>query len=286
MILIAKYASSTSASPTWVQSTNGGFNVASEGDALYVTGSNAVGATVAKYTKANGSLVWAKQFSGSGTSGAGNIIVDPLTGSLYVTGYFSSSIDFNPGVNGGEVSSQGSSDAFLLKLNSTSGDYQQVWRMGGTGIDRARVLGLRGTTLYVSGFFEAVADFPTGGTLTSSGASDIFLMAFDQAASAAPLLVNANVFPELSGSASLSVEGIMDPSQSTVGRLQSGDKVMSQLTGSAAVALKQASMTEATPFVSRRLATKRTSVDIAIADEDLNDPQHTIADDLFESILR
>ncbi len=281
---IAKYASSTSASPTWVQSTTGVSHVAGEGDALYVTGGN--GATVAKYTKATGAIVWSKQFSGSGTSGAGNIIVDPLTGSLYVTGYFSSSIDFNPGVIGGDISSQGSFDAFLLKLNSTSGDYQQVTRMGGTGNDRARVLGLQGTTLYVSGFFEAVADFPTGGTLTSSGGLDIFLMAFDQPASAAPLLVSARVFPDLSGSASLSVEGIVDPSQSTVGLLQSSGKLMSQLTGSAAVVLNQASTTEAIPFVSRRLATKRTSVDSAIADEDLIDPQHTITDDLFESILR
>ncbi len=178
---IDKYANSTSASPTWVQSTNGVFYVAGEGDALYLTGRNALGATVAKYAKATGALVWAKQFSGSGTSGAANIIVDPLTGSLYVTGYFYSSINFNPGGVGGEVSPLGLSDAFLLKLNSTSGDYQQVTRMGGTGYTRARVLGLRGTTLYVSGFFEAVANFPTGGTLTSSGGKDIFLMALDQA---------------------------------------------------------------------------------------------------------
>ena len=283
---IAKYANSTSASPTWVQSTNEGYYLSGDGDALYVTGFNAFGATVAKYTKANGSLVWSKEFSGSGPFGGANTIVDPLTGSLYVSGYFSSSIDFNPGVVGGEVSPVGLSDAFLLKLNSTTGDYQQVWRMGGTGYDRARVLGLRGTTLYVSGFFEAVADFPTGGTLTSSGGKDIFLMAFDQAASGAPLLFNDIVLPDLSGSTSLSVEGIMDPSQSTVGRLQSSAKLMSQMTGSAAVAHKQASTTEATSFGSHQLATKRTSVDIAIDDEDLNGQQHTITDDLFESIFR
>ena len=111
-------------------------------------------------------------------------------------------------------------------------------------------------------------------------------MAFDLPAPAAPLRFNATVFPDLSGSASLSVEGIMDSSQSTVSRLQSSGKLMSQLTGSAAVVHKQASTTEATSFVSHRLAPKRTSVDIAIADDDLNGPQHTIADDLFESILR
>ena len=111
-------------------------------------------------------------------------------------------------------------------------------------------------------------------------------MAFDQAVSAAPLLFNANVFPDLSVSASLSVESIVDPSQSITGRRQSGGKLMSQLTGSAAFVLKPAGSTEATDFVSRRLATKRNNVDFAIADEDLNDLQHTIADDLFQSIFK
>ena len=257
--------------------------VAGEGDALYVTGSNAVGATVAKYSKADGAIVWAKQFGGGGAS---NTIIDPLTGSLYVSGYFSSSVDFNPGVNGGEVSSRGSSDAFLLKLNTTAGDYQQVWRIGGTGIDRARVIGLRGTTLYVSGFFEAVADFPTGGTLTSSGDKDIFLMAFDQAVSAAPLLLNGNVSPSLSGSASLSVEGTVNSSQSTTGLSQNGGKLVSQLTGPAEIVLGTAGTLEANTAMSHRPETKRNSVDLAIADEDLDDPQHSIADNLLQSIFK
>lgn len=280
---IAKYASSASATPTWVQSMNDGNYVAGEGDALYVTGSNAVGATVAKYSKANGAPVWAKQFGGGGAS---STIIDPLTGSLYVSGYFSSSVDFNPGVNGGEVSSRGSSDAFLLKLNTTAGDYQQVWRIGGTGIDRARVIGLRGTTLYVSGFFEAVADFPTGGTLTSSGDKDIFLMAFDQAVSAAPLLLNGNVSPSLSGSASLSVEGTVNSSQSTTGLSQNGGKLVSQLTGPAEIVLGTAGTLEANTAMSHRPETKRNSVDLAIADEDLDDPQHSIADNLLQSIFK
>ena len=111
-------------------------------------------------------------------------------------------------------------------------------------------------------------------------------MAFDQAVSAAPLLFNANVFPDLSVSASVSVEGIVDPSQSTTGLRQSGGKLMNQLSELASTGLKPASMSEANPTMSRRLTTKRNSVDLAIADEDLNDPQHTIADDLFQSIFK
>lgn len=111
-------------------------------------------------------------------------------------------------------------------------------------------------------------------------------MALDQAALAAPLVLSANVSPNLSGNTSVSVESIVDPSQSTTGLRQSGGKLMSQLTGSAAFVLKPAGSTEATDFVSRRLATKRNSVDLAIANEDLNDLQHTIADDLFQSIFK
>jgi hypothetical protein len=138
---------------------------------------------VAKYSKMDGSLVWAKQFGGLENDYAGSSIVDEATGLLYIGGnYFSDAVDFNPSGPGGEVISEGSRDGFLLKLDAASGDYQQVWRMGGTGADRARVIGIVGTTVYVAGDYETTANFPTDGTLNSAGETDIFLMAFDESA--------------------------------------------------------------------------------------------------------
>lgn len=282
---VAKYASSASAAPTWVRSTNGGYYVTGDGDSLYVTSSSpTVSLVVAKYAKADGSLLWTKQYSGSGTTGSG--VVDPATGSLYISGHFSSTIDFNPGVNGGEVTSRGGTDGLLLKLNTTSGDYQQVWRMGGTGNDRARGVSVHGTTVYVSGYFLAVADFPTGGTLTSSGVQDIFLMALDQTASPAPLLLTTNVSPKLSSNTLVSLKGIANPSQSTTSIMQSSSKILSPFANSSSAGLKPASMSEGNPTMSRRLATKRNSVDLAIADKDLDHQQHSIADDLIQSLFK
>jgi hypothetical protein len=205
---IARY--SASPSPSWVRSfqvqtygdglsLGGGLSI--DADSLYFTGSfggtidfdpgpgtanlTSVGSdvAVAKYSKTDGSLVWAKQFGGLENDYAGTSIVDEATGMLYIGGnYYSDEIDFNPSGPGGEMISEGWADGFLLKLDAASGDYQQVWRMGGTGGDKARVIGIVGTTVYVAGNFEATANFPTGGTLTSAGETDIFLMAFDESA--------------------------------------------------------------------------------------------------------
>ena len=226
-------------------------------------------------------MTW--QYSGSSIVSSA---VDPATGSLYLSGFFNLSVDFNPGVNGGEVTSQGGIDGFLLKLNTTSGDYQQVWRMGGTGSDRARGVSVYGATVYISGYFSGVADFPTGGTLTSSGANDIFLMALDQTASPAPLVLSANVSPNLSSNTSVSLVGIANPLQSTAGLKQSSRMSVSPLTISSGIGHNPKGSQDANSFVPRRLVTNRSSVDLAIVDEDLNDPQHLIADDLIQSIFK
>ncbi len=207
---IAKY--SASPSPSWVQSFGAGLStggISIDANALYLTGSFSgtvdfdpglgtanlstgsgyLDVVVAKYSKTDGSFGWAKQFGGLENEYAGTSIVDEATGMLYIGGnYFSDTVDFNP--SGPGVISEGSADGFLLKLDTAFGDYQQVWRMGGTGYDKARVIGMVGTTVYVAGNFETTANFPIYDdlqnqvTLTSAGETDIYLMALDQAPAA------------------------------------------------------------------------------------------------------
>lgn len=198
---IAMY--SDSSTPTWVVSVTTECWLSLHGDSLYAVGSlqtvtstsSDVDVVVESYSKNDGTRQWSKRFGGVGNDYAGTLAVDSQTNSLYVGGnFFSPTIDFNPG-DGGELINQGSRDGFLLKLDATTGGYQQVWQMGGAGADRARVIGIVGSTVYVQGDFEAQATFPTGGALSSAGQTDIFLMAFDQAPPA-PALTSATTLEQ------------------------------------------------------------------------------------------
>jgi ELWxxDGT repeat protein len=130
---------------------------------------------IAKYTSA-GALCWARALGNSGTQ-ANSIAVAP-DGSVYVTGAFSSTIDFDPGSNVYNLASAGNSDIFVLKLDS-SGNFVWADRMGGTGADGAYGIAVdAGGCVYATGSFSGTADFDPGvGTynLTSAGNTDIFV---------------------------------------------------------------------------------------------------------------
>ncbi len=217
-IFYGKY-STTSGSPVWVQTIGNAGASASAlgfgGDAnnLYVearigayiaptdfdpgsgtanlTPAGSFDAVLAKYSKADGSFVWAKQFGAAGEDQFyGNPVVDAVTGAVYVGGGFNATVDFDPGSGTANLTSAGLRDGFLIKLDS-SGNYLNAWRAGGTNEDGwIRPIGLFGNTVKVAGHFQGVADFPTGGTLTSNGSTDIYVMALDQPA-ISPLLAAA-----------------------------------------------------------------------------------------------
>lgn len=150
---------------------------------LYSDGSD--DAVIIKYTKAAGSLVWANRIGGVGSDDARvNAWVDPSTGTVYVGGRFSGTVDFDPGAGTANRTSAGGWDPFVLKLDA-AGNFENAWRMG-SALDSessARPIGLFNGALYVTGRFVGTADFPTGGVLTSNGDADIFLMALDQGTS-------------------------------------------------------------------------------------------------------
>ena len=124
-----------------------------------------------------GGFCWARGWGGTeGDTGfAVNTYPYP---DLYVVGFFSGSVDFDPGA-GSDIQS-GVNDAFLSKFNQ-DGDYAWTKVWGGTGYDFACGVETSGSYIYVAGSFEETVDFDPGTGIhnkTSAGASDAYLSFF------------------------------------------------------------------------------------------------------------
>jgi len=113
---------------------------------------------------------FAVSFGGTSMDVGYGIAVDS-SGNSYITGDFSGTVDFG----GGDVTSAGSNDIFVLKLDS-SGVFQWVYTKGGTSSDYAYGITVDSSgNSYITGFFNGTVDFG-GGDITSAGSSDIFVL--------------------------------------------------------------------------------------------------------------
>lgn len=128
-----------------------------------------------------GDLVWAKNLGGTSTDQARALTLD-ADGNCYVAGHYSGTADFDPGAGTENLTSAGSQDAFIAKLNTT-GDYVWAKSLGGTDNDQALSISVDGTGyVYTSGTFSGTGDFdPGAGTenLTSNGFQDAFISKLD-----------------------------------------------------------------------------------------------------------
>ncbi len=120
---------------------------------------------VAKLSSA-GNYVWAKTMGGFGEDRAFFGITLDAAGDVYTTGSFESTVDFNPDAGVANITSAGGSDAFVLKLNGTTGAYGWAKSLGGTGGEVAYGIALDATNnVYTCGSFTGTADFdPNAGT--------------------------------------------------------------------------------------------------------------------------
>lgn len=147
-----------------------------------VLSNNGLGDIFISKLDANGDYVWAKRMGSSGFDYGLSIVVD-ANGNVYSTGYFEGTVDFDPGAGTQNLTSAGSRDVFISKLD-VNGDY--VWAKGmgsstandiGNGID----VDASGN-IYTIGYFEGTVDFDPGtGTVnkTSAGDKDIFVQKLD-----------------------------------------------------------------------------------------------------------
>ncbi len=121
---------------------------------------------------------WAKGTPSAGSS-VGKSITYDAAGNVYVTGAFYGTVDFNPGTGVSNLTSNGSSDIYILKLDAL-GNFVWVKQIGGTGLDQANAIHLdQGGDIYVTGFFSDSVDFNPGTDafdLISIGVKDIFAL--------------------------------------------------------------------------------------------------------------
>lgn len=129
----------------------------------------------------SGSLLWAKNISGTNIEIASSIVVDAF-GDIYTTGYFFGTVDFDPGPTVYNLTAGTYSYAFVNKLD-TSGNFLWAKSMGGTSTNEGLSIALDNSgNIYTTGFFEGTVDFDPGSSvynLTSSAFEDVFINKLD-----------------------------------------------------------------------------------------------------------
>lgn len=133
---------------------------------------------IAKYSS-DGNFLWAEEIGKKTTDVSGQNITSDKDGNIYLCGYLvGSGIDFNPGAEIHELSSNGGADAFIMKLEN-NGNFNWAYNFGGSGVDLAgSVVVNNDTLLYLTGYYESTVDFdPSSGnsTLASLGSKDVYI---------------------------------------------------------------------------------------------------------------
>ncbi len=127
----------------------------------------------------NGNLLWVKNY---GSDNPWSVAIDN-SGNIYTTGYFSTTADFDPGDGTFNLTSAGSYDIFISKLD---GDGNFIWakQMGGTVQDEGSGIAVDADgNVVVTGFFMGTADLDPGDAINTSnesnGARDVFICKLD-----------------------------------------------------------------------------------------------------------
>lgn len=135
---------------------------------------------------ASGELVWVKTIGGSQLD-IGYAITLDSSGNPLIAGMYGGTVDFDPGVGTNSLTSSGTRDIFVMKLN-TSGALVWAKSFGGTtATDTGYGVAVDSSNnVYFTGEFGGTADFdPDAGTtnLTSAGGRDIFVSKLDSTGS-------------------------------------------------------------------------------------------------------
>ncbi|MCH2045799.1 MAG: hypothetical protein MK212_16905, partial [Saprospiraceae bacterium] len=122
---------------------------------------------------AGGNLVWGQAFGDAGLLlNPRDIQFDPTSNTIYTTGYFSGTMDFDPGAATANLTSSGD-DIFIAQFNAADGTYVNATAMGGAGNDFGLSINSDNSgNIFTSGGFIGTVDFdPSASTYnyTASG---------------------------------------------------------------------------------------------------------------------
>ena len=125
----------------------------------------------------DGNLLWAKQMGGPKNE-VGNTVNTDADGNVYTSGSFQKTVDFDPGAGAVNLTSNGSTDMFIQKLDA-NGSFQWVKQMGGAGTEYLYSTAIDALgNIYSTGVFNNTINLdPDGGsaTFTPAGWSDVFV---------------------------------------------------------------------------------------------------------------
>lgn len=125
-----------------------------------------------------GNYLWGKTFGSTGSDLAISLCTDN-TASIFATGVFMNTVDFDSGTGVQNLVSNGSSDAFILKLTS-AGNLVWAKSIGGPFQDEGfSIISSSTGNIYLSGSFEGTADLCPGAWVyncTSNGAEDGYVL--------------------------------------------------------------------------------------------------------------
>lgn len=128
----------------------------------------------------NGNLLWVNSFGGRDFDIARALEID-VNGDILITGFIRDTVDFDPSAAVNNLIADGTTDIFILKLNS-SGDL--LWAKSiknSLGAGSSIESDLNGN-IYVTGFFQDTADFDPDTSVSNlipNGEGDIFILNLD-----------------------------------------------------------------------------------------------------------
>ncbi|MDP6159742.1 MAG: SBBP repeat-containing protein, partial [Acidimicrobiales bacterium] len=120
----------------------------------------------------NGAVAVFSSYPGIDADAVYSVAVDS-SGNVYTTGYFNDTVDFDPGPGTANLTSNGSSDVFVSKLDS-SGDLVWAKSFGGSESDSAKSVAVDSSgNVHTTGYFRDTVDFDPGAGTTNLTASVI-----------------------------------------------------------------------------------------------------------------
>ncbi|MEO5644109.1 MAG: gliding motility-associated C-terminal domain-containing protein [Bacteroidia bacterium] len=143
---------------------------------ITVSGSGNFDIFVAKYNS-SGSVLWVKR---AGSSNDGSALGVCTNGTdVFITGEFAGTVAFG---SLPFLTSSGGTDAFIASYNAATGTENWAIKGGSSSNDVGSGITADASGVYVSGFYDGTLTFQNmPGTLTNSGASDVFVVKYNLA---------------------------------------------------------------------------------------------------------